>query len=181
MKQEFIRRNNLSLECKANKPSKKVLQELKRVKLKSILTKGQEIVIDFSLPNNTMKEKVNFLEKPIPESFLKKNIVYLTPDATQALQSLETNTVYVLGGLVDYQARKNITLMQAKKLNCEARRLPIPEYMKRKTDKKYSYSKVLTINQVFAILLKYHETKDWEIALPIGVPKRRGFAPQSEP
>jgi len=232
MKQEFIRRNNLSLECKANKPSKKVLQELKRVKLKSILTKGQEIVIDFALPNNTMKEKdyeilvkqtkllydsnmnaespfslnfaglqkdtqlyekfctkfhrfediiVNFLEKPIPESFLKKNIVYLTPDATQALQSLETNTVYVLGGLVDYQARKNITLMQAKKLNCEARRLPIPEYMKRKTDKKYSYSKVLTINQVFAILLKYHETKDWEIALPIGVPKRRGFAPQSEP
>ena len=41
-----------------NKPSKKVLQELKRVKLKSILTKGQEIVIDFALPDNIMKEKV---------------------------------------------------------------------------------------------------------------------------
>ena len=49
----------------ANKPSKKVLQELKRVKLKSILTKGQEIVIDFALPNITMKEKVRPLRKTL--------------------------------------------------------------------------------------------------------------------
>ena len=40
---------------------------------------------------------------------------------------------------------------------------------------------VVNFFTVFAILLKYQETKDWEIALPIGVPKRRGFAPQSEP
>ncbi|XP_065068093.1 tRNA methyltransferase 10 homolog B-like [Rhopilema esculentum] len=120
----------------------------------------------------------NFVNGDLTVAFPNKSLVYLTPDAEQPLQFFDINEVYILGGLVDYQVRKNTTLRKAKDLNLQARRLPIPEYMEKKDGNRYNYSKILTINQVFDILLKYQETHDWRQSLPVGLPARRGYTPR---
>ena len=38
-----------------------------------------------------------------------------------------------------------------------------------------SFKQILTINQVFDILLKYQETLDWKTALALNVPPQTGF------
>jgi tRNA (guanine9-N1)-methyltransferase len=124
--------------------------------------------------------------KSIQENYdaKKSSIVYLSPDATELLEDLDENTVYVIGGLVDETVSKKVTFDKCKELKIKTCSLPIEKYMKRKTNpgefdsklsKTYTYNKILTINQVFEILADYYENKDWPKALARGVPKRKGF------
>ncbi|CAK8674831.1 tRNA-dihydrouridine(16/17) synthase [NAD(P)(+)]-like isoform X2 [Clavelina lepadiformis] len=118
--------------------------------------------------------KIEMESKPYNELFDSSDIVYLTPDAALPLESVEAGKVYVLGGLVDETVTKKLTLDKANKLNIETRRLPVQEYMIR-SGHHANYSTVYCVNQVFDILLTYHETKDWRKALHAGVPPRKGY------
>ena len=121
---------------------------------------------------------IDMSEKSHMELFPKEEIVYLTPDSETVLDKVESDKVYVIGGLVDESITNNITNGYAKQLKIQTARLPIEEKMQ-KSDKG-TFIKVLAVNQVFDILLELSESGDWNKALSAGVPRRTGYIVQEE-
>uniref|UniRef100_A0A8C6WWX5 tRNA methyltransferase 10 homolog B n=1 Tax=Neogobius melanostomus TaxID=47308 RepID=A0A8C6WWX5_9GOBI len=107
--------------------------------------------------------------------FTSETIIYLTPDAEQALQSVDPDKVYVLGGLVDESIQKKLSLSRATELSVLTARLPIDEYMTKKNNPKNFHSKILAINQVFDILLTFCDTGSWTEAFRRWFPLGKGF------
>lgn len=107
--------------------------------------------------------------------FPSEDVIYLTPDASQALEHVEEDKVYILGGLVDETIQKKISYTRAKELGICMARLPIDEYMVKRPNPKNFHSKILAINQVFEILLTFRDTKDWTKALVAGIPPGKGY------
>ncbi|XP_023335292.1 tRNA methyltransferase 10 homolog B [Eurytemora carolleeae] len=116
---------------------------------------------------------INFKENPVTELFDSKDLVYLSPDAENTLQNLDPKKVYVIGGLVDDSVKSQVSLNLCQSLNLQCYKLPIDEFMER--GETGTYKQILTINQIFEILLKFYETADWKQALAAGVPPRTGF------
>ncbi|XP_064458421.1 tRNA methyltransferase 10 homolog B-like isoform X3 [Ornithodoros turicata] len=109
--------------------------------------------------------------------FPRETLLYLSPDASGALNQapLNLSTVYVIGGLVDETVHKNVSLDRAGEDALTCARLPIEECLQRDSSRT-SHSKVLTVNQVFDILLKVYESGgDWENSLLAVLPQRKGF------
>ncbi|XP_064415088.1 tRNA methyltransferase 10 homolog B [Latimeria chalumnae] len=108
--------------------------------------------------------------------FPVEGIVYLTPDSQYALEVIDLAKVYVLGGLVDESVQKKLTFQQARANRLQTARLPIQEYMvKTKGSTKNYHSQILSINQVFDVLLTYYETGSWPEALKAGIPSGKGY------
>lgn len=103
------------------------------------------------------------------------NLVYLTPDSEHALEDIDLNKVYVLGGLVDESIQKKVTFQKAREHFVKTARLPIQEYMVRHQNKKNYHSEILAINQVFDILSTFFETHSWPEALKKGVSSGKGY------
>ncbi|KAK9089907.1 hypothetical protein Scep_028989 [Stephania cephalantha] len=97
----------------------------------------------------------------------KENLVYLTADAEKELDELDPKSVYIIGGLVDRNRWKGITMKKANEQGIQTARLPIGSFLK------MSSSQVLTVNQVFEILIKYLETKDWKASFFQVIPPRK--------
>jgi len=122
------------------------------------------------------KLMVDKTEETCLKTFNSEDVVYLTPDSPHVLETLNRDKVYIIGGLVDHHVLKDHTRSRAEAKNLTTARLPIDEYMERKTEPgNHSFSKVLTVNQVFDILLKFHETQDWRCALETCIPPRKGL------
>ncbi|XP_037058477.1 tRNA methyltransferase 10 homolog B isoform X3 [Peromyscus leucopus] len=107
--------------------------------------------------------------------FPLETLVYLTPDSEQALEDIDQNTVYIIGGLVDESIQKKVTFQKARDCSVKTARLPIQEYMVRRQNEKNYHSEVLAINQVFDILSTYFETHSWPEALKKGVSPGKGY------
>ena len=73
----------------------------------------------------------------------KSRIIFLSPDAKEELQKIETGKIYVIGGIVDRTIQRNLSLGLSENQGVQAFRLPI--------------KKVLNINAVCDILLKMME------------------------
>ncbi|XP_022159352.1 tRNA (guanine(9)-N1)-methyltransferase-like [Momordica charantia] len=97
----------------------------------------------------------------------KENLVYLTADAETVLDDLDLKKIYIIGGLVDRNRWKGITMKKAQEQGIQTAKLPIGSYLK------MSSSQVLTVNQVLEILLKYLETRDWKASFFEVVPQRK--------
>lgn len=97
----------------------------------------------------------------------KEKIVYLTSESPNVLTRLEEDNVYIIGGLVDHNAQKGLCHRLAEEKGLKHARLPIDEYVVMKT------RKVLTINHVFEIMLKFTESGDWEKSFFHVIPKRK--------
>ncbi|KAI5671269.1 hypothetical protein M9H77_11633 [Catharanthus roseus] len=113
-----------------------------------------------------------FIEKenrPYVEVFQerKEDLVYLTADSETTLEELDPKKIYIIGGLVDRNRWKGITMNKAKDQGVQTARLPIGDYLK------MSSSQVLTVNQVIEILLKYLEIRDWKTAFFEVIPQRK--------
>lgn len=111
----------------------------------------------------------------------KTSLCYLSPDSEEYLENVDKDKIYVIGGLVDETVNKKVTLSKCNDLKIKTYALPIEKYLTRKISdqdetRKYNYNKILAINQVFNILAHVFDHKDWEKALEINVPKRKGFA-----
>jgi len=119
---------------------------------------------------------VDIHTEPHTEIFSHPDIVYLSPDSANTLHTLDPEKVYVLGGLVNENEQKGLTQANADKCGIQTAKLPIDEYMQRSSNGT-SFKKVLSINQVFAILLSFCECEDWRVALPVGLPPRQGYLP----
>ena len=102
-------------------------------------------------------------------------VVYLSPDASAELERLEEEVVYIIGGLVDDSVQSRVSLEYAVEQGLRTARLPISKYMRRKNGGAATFKQILTINQIFEILLTLYETEDWKAALGRGVPARTGF------
>ncbi|KAJ8262629.1 hypothetical protein GJAV_G00168540 [Gymnothorax javanicus] len=107
--------------------------------------------------------------------FPLESLIYLTPDAEEALSSVDLEKVYILGGLVDESIQNKISYLKAKACGISTARLPIDEYMVKKSNPKNFHSKILAINQVFDILLAFCESGSWTRALGMGVPLGKGY------
>ncbi|KAL5838880.1 hypothetical protein ACOSQ3_016049 [Xanthoceras sorbifolium] len=97
----------------------------------------------------------------------KENLVYLTADSENVLDDLDLKKIYIVGGLVDRNRWKGITMKKAQEQGIQTAKLPIGNYLK------MSSSQVLTVNQVFEILLKFLETRDWKASFFQVIPQRK--------
>ena len=133
--------------------------------------------------NDANKWKVHFHENPfylIDELInLKKEFVYLTPDAEEELEDVSKDKIYIIGGIVDRSVIKNLSMNRVLSLknenNCDikivTKKLPLLKYIK---DLK---NIVLNINTVVEILSLYadmeKDKKDWKSVLETALPKRK--------
>lgn len=122
----------------------------------------------------------------VPTACTKESIVYLTADSDEELSELKPDETYIIGGIVDRNRFKvyypsfiifdlaltsppqNLCQDKAEEAKIRTARLPIGKYLANLPTRK-----VLTVNQVFEILIKWVETKDWEVALNHVMPKRK--------
>lgn len=103
------------------------------------------------------------------EYFPKDSIVYLTPDSPNTLDCLDTTKVYVIGGLVDSSAVGPVSYAAASECGINTARLPIDDTIIKKNPSGF----VLTIDQVFGLLLEVGEGKSWTEAFDLYLPKRK--------
>ncbi|KAF8979949.1 tRNA (guanine(9)-N(1))-methyltransferase [Entomortierella lignicola] len=96
-----------------------------------------------------------------------KKVVYLSADSPNTITTLEEGTCYVLGGIVDKNRYPGLCQRKAEKLNIETAQLPIGEYVQ------MSSRRILTVNQVFEILLQFIECNDWKEAFLKVIPQRK--------
>ncbi|CAK8531258.1 unnamed protein product [Lathyrus sativus] len=97
----------------------------------------------------------------------KDDLVYLTADSETVLEELDLKKIYIIGGLVDRNRWKGITMEKAQEQGIQTAKLPIANFMK------MSSSQVLTVNQVVEILLKFIETRDWKTSFFAVIPQRK--------
>ena len=83
-------------------------------------------------PPSTAAERVRALgwtvgahEGAVTEHFEPSSVVYLSPDADTVFDALDSDTVYVVGGLVDRSVRRHASLSRAAQLGVRAARLPL--------------------------------------------------------
>ena len=112
---------------------------------------------------------------PPHQVFPAERLVYLSPDAETELTELEDSAVYVIGGLVDETVQSGVTRATAATAGVRTARLPTAAHLQNETGTRAC---VLTVNQVFEILLRFRETGDWTTALSAAVPARKGFTPK---
>jgi tRNA (guanine9-N1)-methyltransferase len=102
-------------------------------------------------------------------AFAPASIVVLSADATEVLSSLEAGVVYVIGGIVDHNRHKGLLASDAAARGLRCMRLPLDEHST------LASRKVLTVNHVFHLLLRFYETKDWPDAIAHAIPQRKGL------
>jgi tRNA (guanine9-N1)-methyltransferase len=99
----------------------------------------------------------------------KEDLVYLTSDSENTLTTLDSNKIYVIGGLVDRNRYKRITIDRAIALGIATARLPLDENLSAMAS-----TRVLTTNHVFSLILKYREHNGcWKKALTEVLPNRK--------
>ena len=133
--------------------------------------------------NDAQKWKVHYSNSPfylIDDLIkLKKEFVYLSPDAEEELDDVSEDKIYIIGGIVDRTVIQNLSMNRVNGIkndnNCGikivTKKLPLLKYIK---DVKNT---VLNINTVVEILSLYadmdKDKKDWKSVLEQALPKRK--------
>ncbi|XP_069570950.1 tRNA methyltransferase 10 homolog B isoform X2 [Brachyistius frenatus] len=120
-------------------------------------------------------QRMEITEESCLDLFPPETVVYLTPDAEEALETVDADKVYVLGGLVDESIQKKLSLSRARELSVRTARLPVDEYMVKRNNVKNFHSKILAVNQVFDILVTFCDTGSWTEALRTWFPPGKGY------
>lgn len=97
-------------------------------------------------------------------------IVYLSPDAEEALDEVVETNVYVVGGIVDRNLHKGLTLGAAGGGGARAARLPFDEHLPEVP----RGDRVLTVCACVGVLMGVHAGQGWREALEKSVPRRVG-------
>lgn len=110
---------------------------------------------------------VHIKTEPYSDVFSQEDVVYLTSDSPNVLGEVDESKAYIIGGLVDHNHHKGLCYELAVQRGIAHAQLPITEFVKLKS------RKVITVNQVFEILLGFTETKDWKEAFFKVIPARK--------
>ncbi|KAI9313564.1 guanine-1-methyltransferase-domain-containing protein [Dichotomocladium elegans] len=110
---------------------------------------------------------VDFVEESYDSKFEKDRLVYLSADSDNSIEELDENKVYIIGGIVDKNRYKGLCQNKATEQGIATARLPIGEYIE------MASRKVLTVNHVYEIMIKWLESKDWESAFKEVIPGRK--------
>ncbi|KAH8880333.1 hypothetical protein GQ53DRAFT_670145 [Thozetella sp. PMI_491] len=97
-----------------------------------------------------------------------RDIIYLSSESPYTLTTLEPNTIYVIGGLVDRNREKGLCYRRAQAHGIRTAKLPIGKYMA------MSSRFVLTTNQVVEIMSNFLMEGDWGAAFVKTIPQRKG-------
>lgn len=76
---------------------------------------------------------VNIHEEPYYDLFDHNSIVYLSSESDNVLNELDQNAVYIIGGLVDHNHHKGLSLQRAEEKGFKTARLPLSEHIEMKT------------------------------------------------
>ncbi|KAM8747086.1 tRNA methyltransferase 10 homolog B isoform 2-T3 [Acanthopagrus schlegelii] len=155
--------------------SKRVLKAITKERLAEAQSTGLKLCVDLSMTDSMSDKEMDITEESCLDLFPPESVVYLTPDAEEALETVDADKVYVLGGLVDESIQKKLSYSRACELGIRTARLPIDEYMAKKHNPKNFHSKILAINQVFDILLTFCNSSSWREALQAWFPPGKGF------
>ncbi|XP_050434569.1 tRNA methyltransferase 10 homolog A [Adelges cooleyi] len=117
---------------------------------------------------------INYITDSFDKAFNKEDIVYLTSDSKNIIDTMDENKIYIIGGLVDHNSCKGASLKVAESLGVAHARLPITENIDMKT------RKILTINHVYEVLSKVVSGNSWKEALLSTLPKRKIFSAKHE-
>jgi len=93
----------------------------------------------------------------------------LSPDATDVLQEVKEDEIYVIGGIVDRSVQKGLTYQRASERQVRVVRLPIQEYVLNR--KKGSH--ILNVEHVIRILMRMLNENDWAKVLNEVLPNRK--------
>lgn len=109
------------------------------------------------------------------ELYDASKVVFLTADAPDVLDTIQPDTVYVIGAFVDHNQQKGLSYAAAERHCVRSARLPIKESIDLG-----NRCKVLTINHVVDVLVRYTQqlpAKDgsskWAAAIEAAIPIRR--------
>ena len=98
---------------------------------------------------------------------LKKQLVYLSSDAEEILETVDRNCAYIIGGIVDRNRLKGITHKKAVAQGLRTAKLPIKE------NYALAATHILTVNHVFEILLNFGPSGGWKKAMEAVLPQRK--------
>ena len=98
---------------------------------------------------------------------IKYNIYYLSADSENNIETIDNNSTYIIGGIVDRNKYKGLSLNKAKELGINHGKFSIGEYLKLQS------SQVLTTNHTFHILNEFSIKHDWKEAFVSIIPKRK--------
>jgi len=98
-------------------------------------------------------------KRPVESVFPVEKIIFLTPDSENDLDELDPEAIYCIGGIVDRNQLKNLSLSKATGLSMATARLPLHRMSRRLA------SPVLSLNMCFSALLQYSGCRDWDVAL----------------
>ncbi|CAH2355277.1 tRNA (guanine(9)-N1)-methyltransferase [[Candida] railenensis] len=98
----------------------------------------------------------------------RENVVYLTADTDEIIETLEEGHTYIIGGIVDKNRHKLLCVNKAKELGLKVGKLPIDKYIE------MNGRHVLATSHVYELLCKwYEEGGDWKKAFDIVLPPRK--------
>lgn len=118
-------------------------------------------------PKDHLKWLMKFCEEDYLQLFDPQSLVYLTGDSPNTLEDFDPKKVYIIGGIVDRNRFKNLTLDKANDQNIATARLPISAHVKLAT------SAILTINQCYEIILRKYNGESWLQAITKAIPARK--------
>ena len=129
---------------------------------------GIEIYFKEDYPNfDKFIEDILYKDDKRPMKDIKYNIYYLSADSENNTENIDKNSTYIIGGIVDRNKYKGLSLNKAKELGINHGKFPIGEYLKLQS------SQVLTTNHTFHILNEFSIRHDWKEALVSIIPKRK--------
>ncbi|CAE7849129.1 TRMT10B [Symbiodinium microadriaticum] len=103
----------------------------------------------------------------VEDAFAPSELVFLSPDADEPLDAVVPGKVYVIGGVVDKNIKRKITLGKAQEHDIPAYRLPVREIFPS------CRNTVLNVDSVVQALCVFAAHRDWQVALRGCVPLRK--------
>lgn len=100
--------------------------------------------------------------------FDNEKVVFLTADAESILETVERDTVYIIGAFVDHNQHKFLSMNAATRYGVRTARLPIKEHIEVR-----NRCQILTINHVVDVLIQFTIRQNWTDALEAVLPIRR--------
>jgi len=95
-----------------------------------------------------------------------EDIVYLSPDADVALESVDVGKIYIVAGIVDKTLKPGLSMSQAQNCGLQCARLPYADLFPQSVK-----GHVLNVDTVIQILSAYGKQRDWEKTFDEILPK----------